>query len=263
MRKFVGLLLSLMGLSFGLLTETLAQSTVPEALSAPVMPSVTDTTGSTSTPGSEDAVTIEAKTPEATNSEIEQIYSADREKFLTTLKKEIEPNLIKGDIQKLNRNVMRLGSYRKDWVVASEEFLSANAALAEPYLYRYASLGNVRLNRSILRTLNRMSNLREPRAVLMFLHVFVDDPEENVLALDLLSKVSEQNTQIAAEAVSFLNGPIVRKVSLERRLQLGSKICAKVSASAAKDVLKAWQSAASTFWEKVLADELESCLKSV
>lgn len=237
----------------------------PEVSSAPVLPSVTDTNAGSTPAGSEETMIMETKAPGVSASEIEQIYRGERDKFLTTLKKDIEPNLIKADIQKLNKNVMRLGSYRKDWVLSSEEFLTANAALAEPYLYRYAMLGNQRLNRAILRTLNHFQNLREPRAVLMFLHLFVDDTEQTVLAMDLLAKVVEQNPQLAVEAVSFLNGPISQKISLERRLQFGSRACSKVSSASlpAKEGLKAWQSKASSFWERVLADELDSCLKSV
>jgi hypothetical protein len=243
-----------------------AQTTAPESSNSPVIPSVNEPGGTTAAvPNADDAVLVESKPSAATNSEIEQVYKEEREKFLNTLKKEIEPNLIKGDIQKLNRNVMRLGSYRKDWVVASEEFLLANAALAEPYLYRYSMIGNQRLNRAILKTLLHFPSLREPRAALMFLHVFVDDPEQTASAMDLLSKVIEQNPQLAAESTTFLNGPISQKIPLDKRLQFGAKACSKVAstATAAKEALKSWQAKSSQFWEKVLSDELDSCLKSV
>src|SRR3989338_4027511 len=43
-------------------------------------------------------------------------FEADRKVLLEKLKNEIEPNLLPGDISRITRNVMRLGSYRLDWV---------------------------------------------------------------------------------------------------------------------------------------------------
>jgi hypothetical protein len=244
----------------------LALSAVHQLRGQQPSPSPTSDPSASSAPQTpDDMVSIESSAV-ASNAEIEELYKKDRQEFLNKLKVEIEPNLIKGDIQKLNKNVMRLGSYRKDWAQAAEEFLVANSALAELYLYRYAALGNSRLNQAILKTLNRFQTLREPKAVLAFLHLFLSDSEQSVLAAILLNKMIDQSPQYVSEVIQVLNGPMGQKLSLETRLEIGSRACAKSSSQLtliARETLKDWRTKASGFWSTVLGDELDNCLKSI
>src|SRR4051794_20629412 len=54
--------------------------------------------------------------PSSSGSQASAMFKEERERLLKVLATEIEPNLPRADIEKLNRSVMRLGSYRKDWV---------------------------------------------------------------------------------------------------------------------------------------------------
>jgi hypothetical protein len=215
--------------------------------------------------GAEEGVSLEAKPSAPTTSDLSVLFKEERDKILNRLKNDVEPNLIKADIQKLNGNVKRLGSYRRDWVLSAQEFLVANSNLAELYIYRYFPLKNMRLNRVGLRTLLLFPSFREIKAPLAFLNVFVDDPEQTLLAIQLLGRMVEQDPKIASEAVEALNGPLGERVSLESKLQFGIKACPKLPSPGTmyKEILKSWKSRASSFWELVLADELDPCLKGV
>ncbi|MDB5038492.1 MAG: hypothetical protein JWQ35_2020 [Bacteriovoracaceae bacterium] len=241
----------------------------PQPLPKIEEPTKTEAPGVSSAPApatsADEPVNIETKVSAPTAAAIEEPYKEERAKIAERLAKEIEPNLIKSDIQRLTKNVMRLGSYRKDWVQTSQDFLVANSALAELYIYKFSLLGNKRLNRSGLQTLTRFSTLREPRALLAHLYLFVDDQQEMMLSMALLSKAIEQEPSLAPEAIQFLNGPIGEKISLENKLQFGIKACGKLPSASLtyKEMLKSWKSKSSTFWELVLADELDHCLKGV
>lgn len=192
----------------------------------------------------------------------DELFSSERARYMNKLKSEVEPNLIRSDIQRLNKNVMRLGSYRSDWSKSAQEFLVANASLSELYLYRYTSVKNPRLTKAILETLLQIPAFREPAAVLAFFPAFKEWPD---LAMQVLAKACEQDPKLIPEAIQALQGPLGGAVGLEDRLYFAVKVCPRIPSMAlgSKEILKAWGQDAKEVWEKILAYELDPCLKGI
>jgi hypothetical protein len=185
----------------------------------------------------------------------------ERQKILQILKTEVEPNLVKGDIDKLQRNVKSLGSYRREWVDKSRETLIANPALAELYLYRFAPLKNRRLNNEILNTILEFNTFRVPRAAVAFASDLARTPQEKVLILRLFEKVVLQDAHLASDVIQFTASAWGQDIPLDERLRFASAICGRLNAPQVRGTLDAWTQSASTFWEKVMAEDLKACLK--
>lgn len=186
---------------------------------------------------------------------------AERQRIFQILKTEVEPNLVKGDIDKLQRNVKSLGSYRREWVEKARDTLVANPALSELYLYRFAPLKNRRLNAEILATLLEFSNYRVPRAALAFANDLARTPQEKVAILRLFEKVVNQDAHLGADVVQMVSSSWGQDIPLDERLRLASAICGRLNPAQMQSVLNVWIQSASTFWEKVMAEEVRACLR--
>jgi hypothetical protein len=192
-------------------------------------------------------------------------YASEKKSFIAKLNNDVEPNLVKGDITRLNRNVMRLGSYHADWAKKGEDFLVANAPLAELYLYRYASLSNQRLNKEIISTLLRFKKYRYPRAALVFLDSLAKTPEQKILALQLLRKVILQNPQIGSEAIHYVSGDWGFDVPLNQKLGLAVDVCSVLPSSktSLRGVFDLWMQSTQNIWDVVTANELRDCYNNI
>lgn len=223
-----------------------------ERASSQDLPAATDDAAEMSAP----AVPAEEATSDATPD-----IREERQRVFQLLKTEIEPNLVKGDIEKLQRNVKSLGSYRREWVEKARETLVANPALSEFYLYRFVPLKNRRLNAEILATLLEFPTFREPRATIAFANDLAKTPQEKVGVLRLLEKAVLQDAHLATEAVQYVASGWGQDIPLDERLRFASAICGRLNSTQVHSTLEAWIQSTSGFWEKVMADELRACLK--
>lgn len=189
-------------------------------------------------------------------------FEAERNELLQKLKKEVEPNLIQKDVQRLNQNVMKMGSYREDWAREGQEFLVANAPLAELYLYRYATLNNQRLNARILDTLTSFPTYRFPRATLFFADYFRAEPAAQGKLLTLFEQAIAQEPTLLNDVVTYLTSSLSY---FDRRdlLHFGVRVCKPIRAHATdstKASLAGWVLDAGDVWGRVLTAEFQSCL---
>lgn len=187
-------------------------------------------------------------------------FEEEREQLLKTLKTEIEPHLLATDVDRLNKNIMRLGSYRTDWAEKGEEFLVANATLAEPYLYRYAILKNARLNRMILRTLLQFSSYRFPRAPMAFAQALVIDDESRILFVKLLGRIVSLQPQLSDPVLQFLSAHM--DLEADERLYVAFQACKGLGRSDAKtrELVQSWQRESGSVWARVFDDEVKACI---
>ena len=188
-----------------------------------------------------------------------------RNKYLNTLKNDVEPHLVRGDITKLNQNVMRLGSYHGSWAKKGRDFLVANAPLAELYLYRYAALNNPRLNTRILDTLIAFSNYKYPEAALAFADSLALSGADKVKSMGLFRKVILQNPEIAPDIFEFLAGSWGQDIPLNEKLGLAVSVCKRIPqmSGTLRGTFDNWGRSAEQFWELVASDELRSCYSGV
>lgn len=187
----------------------------------------------------------------------------ERDRLLQLLQKEVEPNLLKTDIDRLKRNVMRLGSYRKDWAQSGMDFLLANPTLAELYLYRFSILRNPRLNSKILDTLLAMPQLRYPTAPLAFAESLAVVSQDSRRLFKLLALGVQQNASLGPQYFRFVYETWGDRIPVEERLQFALNICGSFSQAAAEDneTLSQWIQEAQSLWGRVLAKELLACVR--
>jgi hypothetical protein len=194
-----------------------------------------------------------------------QTFREEKAKLLQTLKAEVEPNLVKGDIDKLQRNVMRLGSYRKDWVQKSQNTLLANPALSELYIYRYATVKNPRLNHALLETLLMFTNFRFPRAALAFADDLARTTEDKERILNLFVKVVQQDQNLTQDVFQLVASDWGKDIPTEQKLYFAERICNRLAnlpaLSQSRAPLDQWIGSAGNLWEKVVAAEVQSCLR--
>lgn len=216
----------------------------------------------TPTVGSDDADEMNlSSTPSETSSDAQQDFKEERQKIIQMIKTEVEPNLVKGDIDKLQRNVKSLGSYRRDWADKARDTLLANPALSELYIYRFVPLKNRRLNAEILQTLIQFKNFRAPQAAVAFAGDLAHTPSEKVAVLDLFEKVVNQDARLSSSIVAYLASGWGQDIPLDERLRFASAICGRLNTSQVRETLQTWMQSASSFWEKVMAEDLQACLK--
>ncbi len=213
----------------------------------------------------DESLNLEARPAEVSSAALEAIFKDVRDSYLNELKNDVEPNLIRSDLLRLNQNVKRLGSYRKEWVQSAKDFLVANSALSELYLYRYAMFKNDRLNRAILETLLSFQSYRKTKAPLAFFYAFMGDRTNSNLAMELLGRVVEQDPKIIPDAIQGLQSGLGQVVGMDSKLYFAVKACPKLPSPGTeyKEILKTWKSQASGFWEQVLAEELDPCLTGI
>lgn len=183
-----------------------------------------------------------------------------RQALLKTLRTEIEPNLPKADVEKLNRSVQRLGSYRDEWSQQAQEFLIANASVAELYLFRYSMLTNKRLNERILKTLLQFSSFRFPQAVVAFADSFANQKSDYVA---LLAAAVRQSPPLGPEALQLVLTTWSASLSLQEKLFFLSQTCGvwKEATPPVSEMIQGAMQQAASFWEIALSQEVRSCLK--
>lgn len=199
------------------------------------------------------------------NPEISQSLREEKAKLLQILKGEVEPNLVKGDIEKLQRNVMRLGSYRKDWVLKSQSTLLANPALSELYIYRYATVKNERLNQALLDTLLQFNNFRFPRATLAFADDLAKTPADKIKYLSLVAKAAQQDPSLTAEAFQLLMSDWGKEIPVESKLYFAEKVCGRLprvsNFAQVRAALDEWMASSGEIWNKIVSAEVHACLR--
>jgi hypothetical protein len=198
-----------------------------------------------------------APLPEASAPQQDQ---SQRQELLKILRTEIEPNLPKADVEKLNRSVQRLGSYRDEWAQQAQDFLIANSSVAELYLFRYSLLANKRLNHRILRTLEGFSSFRFPQAVVAFADAFSAEKAEY---LSLLTAALKQSPSLGPDALQVVLVQWGSALSLQQKLLFLSQTCSvwKSLGATPPELMQSTLQQASSFWENALAQEVRSCLK--
>lgn len=185
---------------------------------------------------------------------------SQRQSLLKVLRTEIEPNLPKADVEKLNRSVQRLGSYRDEWAQQAQDFLIANSSVAELYLFRYSLLANKRLNHRILKTLEGFPNFRFPQAVVAFADAFSDEKAEY---LSLLTAAVKQSPSLGSDVLQVVLVQWGSALSLQQKLLFLSQTCSvwKSASSPVPEMIQSTLQQARSFWENALAQEVGSCLK--
>lgn len=191
-------------------------------------------------------------------------FRTERASFLQTLAKEVEPNLPAKDVERLRRAVQRRGSYRSDWAKSAQEFLTANAPVAELQIYKYSTFLNDRLNLRLLETLLTFENLRYPRATLAFAESLGTSPDAKVKLIRLTERALTQDPTMAADVITLIQSPWGQEVPIEERLRFVHRTCATWhKAPIFHDQLNVWASQAESFWGRLFAQEVAACLKGL
>lgn len=187
----------------------------------------------------------------------------ERNRLLKKLREEIEPNLIEKDAVRLKRSVMRLGSYRDEWSQEAEDFLVANAALAELFLYDYSRVNNLRLNHRILDTLLRLDAYQYPMAPLAFAQSLSQEVEIKRKLLKLFSRVLSKQPALWPDYFRFLLGPWGKGLSNDEKIYFILSACREgaVFSLSFQDQIDQWLDGAEGFWSKVMAADLRSCVR--
>lgn len=190
---------------------------------------------------------------------------SQKENFINLLKTDVEPHMLKGDIDKINHNVMRLGSYRREWVQSGRDFLIANSPVSELYLYRYSLVKNQRLNAEILETLLAFPSYRYPRAALSFADALGETESGKRQMLRLFQKVIAQDPSIAKSAFELVSSAWGRDLSTVEKLEFTSNNCAaaKILEPQQRQLIDTWRENAESFWEGVMSVEVSACLRGV
>lgn len=202
---------------------------------------------------------------QAQENEVSTTPEAEKENFLKILKTEIEPNLMKKDVRTLNRNVMRLGSYRGEWSSKGKEFLVANAPLAELYLYSYTQVGNLRLNERIIHTLLEFKQFRYPKAPWAFFSSMKATPEIKSKGIQLFSKVLSQNESLWPLYRDLVFGEWGSDLDTPTKLNFALEACrAGLAVNAENQTLfQELLSEVRGFWSNFVSRELKACLRGV
>lgn len=194
-----------------------------------------------------------------------QVFDRVQEKarLLKLLKEEIEPNLVAKDVQKLKKNVMRLGSFRAEWVQEAKDFLVANSPLAELYLYDYSRIHNPRLNARILETLLQFSSYKYETAALAFADDLSINEKSKSIVLELLEKVlSKANSvELRTASLGLVFGEWGMQLKASEKLQMALKLCQSGASFSLQDRgrLEEYSKRQADFWSTVMFEELRAC----
>lgn len=187
----------------------------------------------------------------------------EKARLLKLLKEEIEPNLVAADVQKLKKNVMRLGSFRAEWVQEAKDFLVANSPLAELYLYDYSRIHNPRLNSRILETLLQFSSYKYEAAALAFAEDLSINENSKSIVLELLEKVlSKANSvELRTASLGLVFGEWGLQLRASEKLQMALKLCQSGAAFSLQDRgrLEEYSKRQADFWSTVMFEELRAC----
>ncbi|TVQ81331.1 MAG: hypothetical protein EA369_00210 [Bradymonadales bacterium] len=187
---------------------------------------------------------------------LQESLARERARILEYIRAELQPGLIDRDVQRLRRNVMRLGSFRAEWSRDAREFLLANSSLAEWYLYDYARIQNPSLNRRIIETFLEFPSFQEPLAVLAFARDLELNDGGHSLLLQLFEHVVRLHPETAGWYQAFVRSHWADRVSEIERMQFELQLC---PLPAALPPLLADPRAREGIWTRIFRSALENC----
>lgn len=181
------------------------------------------------------------------------------------LQKEIEPNLPAKDVQRLKRNVKRLGSFRAEWREESQDFLVKNATLAEFFILNYSRIKNLRLNTQLVETLTKFESYKDPEAIVAFSESLGENEKGKALLVPLFKKLIQQQSRVWPMLYSLIFSDWGQSLGEDLKLSLSNQAC---QAGAAFDFdqrqfLEALSSQSRSLWGRILSAELKSCLQRI
>lgn len=190
-------------------------------------------------------------------------WGAEQLRLLKVLKEEIEPSLIQKDVLRLKHNVTRLGSFHSDWSQEAEDFLVANAPLAELYLYDYSRVKSKRLNTKIIETLLRFDSYKYPVASLAFADSLSVNEYGQTYLLKLFERVVSKQPASFPHYFDFVFGSWGSALSALDRIDFVLKACEAGASmdSSQKAKISLWADRPDGFWEQILSDELKACIE--
>lgn len=193
-----------------------------------------------------------------------EAFNGEEEKarLVSLLREELEPTYPPEDVQKLKREVRRLGSYNAEWSGEASDFLVANAAAAELYLYDFSRISNQHLNARIIETLLRFESYRYPLAPLAFAESLANNTEEWALVWQLFNQVLIKTRARAwAETKSFLFSSSSMSFLPEQKLFLALSACEQGASLSIEEGAEFQQLQDQSFWSRVLYSELNKCVR--
>jgi hypothetical protein len=183
--------------------------------------------------------------------------SEERNRILTYIQSELQPSLIERDTQRLRRNVMRLGSYRASWSQEAADFLLANPALAEWFLYDYARVQNPHLNREIISVLEKFPSFQEPLGPFAFAVDLTVNSDGKKALLPLFERVGSRHPQVLPTYLELVRSEWGRDLPLEEVLFFESQLCSAtgIGSPLAQDA----PGDRDKIWVKILKAKLKNC----
>lgn len=185
----------------------------------------------------------------------------ERSKLLNHLKTQVEPNLLDRDLKRLKRDVMRLGSFRSEWVKESEKFLAGNSALAELFLYDFSRIKNPRLNQQIINTLLQFDSYQFPTAALAFESDLAQNPAAYSLVYQLLNRVVQKTPAMFSQTASWLVQRNDNSADYFQVILTGCRAGSRLGGELRSQIEDRLASASSDFWTRLVVDDLRSCLR--
>jgi hypothetical protein len=187
----------------------------------------------------------------------------EKAKLLNQLKTQIEPSLLERDLKRLRRDVMRLGSFRSDWVSESEKFLAGNSALAELFLYDFSRVKNARLNEKILETLLDFPSYQFPTAVLAFESELSLNPRGRSLVYELMSRVLSKSPQVWPNFSAWLLSQNDNSADYFQIFLSACRAQARLGGQARSQIEEKLAAAPQDFWSRLVIEDLRACLRGV
>jgi len=188
-----------------------------------------------------------------------QEMKEERARLLNVLKTEAEPNLMEKDIQRLKRNVMRLGSFRSYWSLEAKDFLVGNAPLAELYLYDYSRIQNERLNTQIIDTLVRFTSFKFPTAPMAFASSLMANEGGAENLIRVFERIVEMEPRAAQDIFGFVFGSWGRDLPGASKFYFALKSCEAGYRAAGSQIDALGAGQEDSLWADVLVTELHAC----
>lgn len=187
----------------------------------------------------------------------------ERSRLLNHLKTQIEPNLLQRDLQRLRRNVMRLGSFRAEWVREAEKFLSENSAAAELFLYDFSRIKNPRLNKRILETLLDFKSYQFVSAPFAFSSELADNSEGRKLLLKLYARIVSVQPNIWPEYAQLLLQESDQSPEYFQVFLSACRAGGRYGGELRTQMEDRLSSAPQDFWSRLVVEDLRACLRGV
>jgi len=185
----------------------------------------------------------------------------ERGRLLNHLKTQVEPNLLDRDLKRLKRDVMRLGSFRAEWVQESEKFLAGNSALAELFLYDFSRIKNPRLNEQIINTLLQFDSYQFPTAALAFESDLAQNPRAYSLVYQLLTRVVQKSPATFNQVATWLVQRNDNSADYFQIILAGCRTGSRLGGELRSQIEDRLSAAPSDFWTRMVVGDLRACLR--